>query len=154
MRKGWGGGCVEKAPGWGPLLPLCFNMLALPTSRMYWGAPCSRHQDQFSGWDGVGRGQWGGGRRQIQATQRLDKRLESKSKLTPKAGDRADSGTDCLTWGDGQRSSLGAFWVQGGCEGAKESSPGLHSSDTVSKMVVTERESGEEVPDSGRNSAG
>lgn len=56
------------------------------------------------------------------------------------AGARADSGTDCLTWGGWQRSSLAAFWVYGGHGDVKESYPGLHNSETVSKMVATERE--------------
>lgn len=41
---------------------------------------------------------------------------ESKSKLTPMAGDRVGSGTiNCLTWGGGQRSSLGG--ILGVCVG-------------------------------------
>lgn len=35
---------------------------------------------------------------------------------------------------------MAAFWVRRGREGAKESYPGLHNSETVSKMVATERE--------------
>lgn len=44
---------------------------------------------------------------ELGATQRLDKRLESKSKLTS----MVHGGIDCLTWRGGQKSSLGAFWL-------------------------------------------
>lgn len=54
------------------------------------------------------------------------------------SGDRVGSGIHCLIWGGRQRSSLGhSGWVDGGCEGAKESLPGPH---IVSKMVATKGE--------------
>lgn len=48
MRKGWGGGCGEKALGWRGDHLLYFNMLALSTSRMCWSVSHSGHEDQFS----------------------------------------------------------------------------------------------------------
>lgn len=104
MTKGWAGGCEEKALGWGHhchSASTCLLCQLLECVKVPQGTKTSSQDGPELGGDsGVEVGD------RVQHLRGWT-RDESKSKLTPVAGGRADSGTDRLTWGGGQRSSLG-----------------------------------------------